>query len=448
METVERILARCNRISKPRRKFLLTLFATILIARGKINFRNMSRYSDLSEETYSRHYAKPFDFVGFNRQVINEAIGTESERIIAYDPSFVVKSGKKTYGLNYFWNGCHNRPEKGLEISSVGIVDIETNTGFALSVRQTIPLQDAQSSPAISKQEEPKEESETGKEKKTSKRKGAKKSKKTKAKKKSGKYEEDDETLVDQYLQQLRDVKPFLLACEKYTVVDGYFAKKKYVDGVRALELHVVGKLRCDADMRYFYTGPKRESGSGRQKTYDGKVNWQDLSRFEYVGNEEGIELYTRVLNHVTLKRTVRVVVLLDVRDPKKPRYAILFSTDTTLDAEKIHQYYKARFQIEFIFRDAKQFTGLCDCRARDQARLDFHFNASLTALNLAKLEQLQAHRTSGPMVFSMASVKACYFNEYYLEKFFSMLGFDPTLIKKSPEYQELRNFGKIAAQN
>ena len=321
-------------------------------------------------------------------------------------------------------------------------LDIEINTGFALSVRQTIPPQGAQSSPTISRQEEPK----TLKEKKTSKRKGAKKSKKAKAKKKSRQYEKDDETLIDQYLQQLRDVKPFLLACEKHTVVDGYFAKKKYVVGVCALALHVVGKLRCDANMRYFYTGPKRESGSGRQKTYDGKVNWQDLSRFEYVDKKEGIELYTHILNHVTLKRTVRVVVLVDVRDPKKPRYAILFSTDTTLDAEKIYQYYKARYQIEFIFRDAKQFTGLCDCQARDQARLDFHFNASLTTLNLAKLEQLQAHQTSGPMVFSMASVKVCYFNEYYLEKFFSMLGFDSTLIKKSFEYQELRNFGKIAA--
>ena len=62
------------------------------------------------------------------------------------------------------------------------------------------------------------------------------------------------------------------------------FAKKKYVDGVRELDLHVIGKLRSDANMRYLYTGPKRETGSGRQKTYDGKVNWQDLSRFEYAG--------------------------------------------------------------------------------------------------------------------------------------------------------------------
>ena len=28
---------------------------------------------------------------------------------------------------------------------------------------------------------------------------------------------------------------------------------------------------------------------------------------------------------------------------------------------------YKARFQIEFVFRDAKQYTGLMDCQSRKQ---------------------------------------------------------------------------------
>ena len=69
MEILERILAGSKGISKPRRKFLLTLFTTILMARGKINFRNLSRYSDLSEKTYSRHFAKPFDFVAVNRRL-------------------------------------------------------------------------------------------------------------------------------------------------------------------------------------------------------------------------------------------------------------------------------------------------------------------------------------------------------------------------------------------
>ena len=73
MELAENILNRFN-ISKPQRKFLLILFTTILIARGKINFRNLSRYSDLCEQTYSRQFAKPFDFVGYNRSLIDLSV--------------------------------------------------------------------------------------------------------------------------------------------------------------------------------------------------------------------------------------------------------------------------------------------------------------------------------------------------------------------------------------
>ena len=178
-----------------------------------------------------------------------------------------------------------------------------------------------------------------------------------------------------------------------------------------ALGLDVIGKLRCDlpvrktctqtgANMRYLYEGPKRP-GRGRQKTYDGKVDWQDLSRLDYVGKDEHITLYTKLLNHVKFERTclcaclcrwhgrqvarrqvLRIVVLVKHTQGETPRHVILFSTDENLDAWKVYQYYKLRFQIEFLFRDAKQFTGLCDCQARDQKRLDFHFNAS-SKLNL-----------------------------------------------------------------
>ena len=68
-----------------------------------------------------------------------------------------------------------------------------------------------------------------------------------------------------------------------------------------------------------------------------------------------------------------------------------MFSTDIQLGASDILDFYKSRFQIGFIFRDAKQFTGLSDCQARDFTKLDFHFNASLMALNLAKFFVLTA---------------------------------------------------------
>jgi putative transposase len=39
----------------------------------------------------------------------------------------------------------------------------------------------------------------------------------------------------------------------------------------------------------------------------------------------------------------------------------ILFTNDLTLEALKVIKYYSLRFQIEFDFRDAKQFYGLAD---------------------------------------------------------------------------------------
>ena len=238
MELAEKILNRLD-MAKPQRDFLLTLYPTILAVRGKVNFRNLSRYSDLSEKTYSRQFAQSFDSVCFNRQLIDAAIGRESERILAFDPSFIIKSGKKTYGRAFFWNGSHSRVEKGLEISAFAVVDMARHTGFTLSVRQTDPHpqghSDASSSVAIPAD--------------------------TLSDKKARKPTE--ETLIDGYLQHLKAVRPSLLEVEKHVVVDGYFAKKKWIDGVEELDLHTIGKLRCDADMRYFYTGPKRENGSG-----------------------------------------------------------------------------------------------------------------------------------------------------------------------------------------
>jgi len=111
--------------------------------------------------------------------------------------------------------------------------------------------------------------------------------------------------------------------------------------------------------------------------------------------------------------------------------------------------YYKARFQIEFIFRDAKQFAGLCDAQTRQSQTLDFHFNASLSALNLAKYEDQLRSTKDNPKpslsTFSMASYKRVAFNDHLLERFISMLDLNPSLIKSHPNYENLCSYGIIA---
>ena len=137
---------------------------------------------------------------------------------------------------------------------------------------------------------------------------------------------------------------------------------------------------------------------------------------------------------------------MLDRRPGKQPRDALLFATDLDRDAVTLFYLYKARFPIEFIFRDAIQFTGLADAQTRDAKRLHVHFNAALTTLNIAKIEQQQGQADDQPMVYSMASVKACYFNELFLKRIFSTFDWDASWLKKSPHYPSLREFGRMAA--
>jgi hypothetical protein len=405
METfINSILEQMPGVGRPQKKFLVTLFLTILLMRGKVNFRNLSRYSELSEKTYSRQFRHTFDFTAFNKRLIEETVPSGHEKIGVMDCSYVPKSGKKTYGLGFFYDSSHDKAAKGLEISNLAVIDVTDNTGYSLSGWQTPPQEEIEKLVAARKPAE----------------------------------NEDEITRVDFYAEHLRRDAAYLPEDVNYLAVDGYYTKLKFVNAVREVDLHMVGKLRHDANLRYLYDGPQKKFGARRK--YDGKVKFNDLSRLEYVSEiDKDIHLYTVVVNSVRLKRNIRLVYVLNLRNKKKPGYALLFSTDTELAAETIYRYFKARFQIEFLFRDAKQYTGLCDCQARCQESLDFHFNASLTALNLAKVDAYLSFDYDADTPFSMLTQKMVYFNEHMLEKVFSILDLDLSLIKCNPDFDALR---------
>jgi Transposase DDE domain len=379
--------------------FFVTLMTTILVVCGKVNFTNLSRYSGLNEKTYRRHFGKEVALTEFNGALVEMACAPEHQLLAVMDGSFLPKSGKATAGLDHYWNGCASRSEKGLEVSVVGLVEVETETAYAISAQQTLP---STVFPV-------------------------------------------EVTRMDQYLYHLQTVRPSLPKTVRYLAVDGAYAKKNFVDGTLELNLHVISKLRCDADLRYLYSGIQKQRGRPRQ--YDGKVDVQNLARFTFVETvQPGIDLYTAVVWSVALKRKLRLVYLLNHQDPKKPRFVMLFSTDVHQDAQEIYRLYQLRFQVEFIFRNAKQFTGLQDCQARNLSKLEFHFNASLTALNLARVEAQQHHKGEHPFVFSMATVKRRALNQHLLERFIAQLELEPTAIKSHPNYETLQSYGAITA--
>jgi DDE superfamily endonuclease len=143
MTIVNDLLKQMPGLCQPQRKFLATLFVTILVLRGRVNFRNLSRYCDYSERTIARQFREPFDWPDFHQRVLMMALDPHSELISAHDASFIPKSGKQTFGLGHFFNGCASRAERGLEISTLAVVEVTRRCAFTLAVAQTPPGEDA-----------------------------------------------------------------------------------------------------------------------------------------------------------------------------------------------------------------------------------------------------------------------------------------------------------------
>src|SRR3979409_96072 len=143
MTMVHDILKQMPGLGQPQRKFLATLFVTILVLRGRVNFRNLSRYCNYAERTIARQFREPFDWPDFHQRVLMTALDLRSELVSAHDASFIPKSGKQTFGLGHFFTGCASRAERGLEISTLAVVDVTRRCAFTLAVSQTPPGEDA-----------------------------------------------------------------------------------------------------------------------------------------------------------------------------------------------------------------------------------------------------------------------------------------------------------------
>lgn len=257
---INKILDALDSLSKPQHKFLAVLFNTILVCQSRINFSSLARPAGLNERTFRRNFRKAVDFTGINLQIIKQATG--QIEAFAMDAAFIKKSGKKTFGIDKFWNGCSGRAEKGLEASIISLVDAKQNASFALTVDQTEPnLQ-------------PKE------------------------------LDGETRTRMDFYGEQLEQVAPTILEYTNKGLFDGFYAKKKFVDKNIELGFVMISKLRKDADLKYLYEGEQKPVGRARE--YEAKVYYDDLSRFasEQIEIEDKqIKLYSGVVWSVSLKR-------------------------------------------------------------------------------------------------------------------------------------------------
>lgn len=116
---------------------------------------------------------------------------------------------------------------------------------------------------------------------------------------------------------------------------------------------HVISRFWDDAYFCYL-TNEKSAGGKGRPKLYDGKIVMERLEedRFEiiWLGNGQR-RILSAIVHSCSLKRNIRLCIW--ESDDRKVR-KLYFSTDTKMKAMDILDYYRTRFQIEFLLSGFK----------------------------------------------------------------------------------------------
>ena len=300
------------KLNKCRRDFMIEIFMLYLSIPSRINFLQLGRYSLFGEQRFRRQFEQGFDFFSFNKALSMPWIGKRNA--VAFDPSFLSKSGHQTPGIGYFWSGCARKALRGIEIPGLSIIDADTRLSFHLEAVQTPP---------------------------------------------ENCLEDNHLSLMDWYAEVIKKYLKHILSITRYVVADAYFSKKKFVIHILQFSLDLVSKLRQDADLLYLSNKPKTGK-QGRPSKYDGKVNVRNLKpeHFKGVENNLGIKAFWGIVYSVALGRNILLVVE-KFQLKGKTNYRLLFSTDIGQAPIDVMDIYHTRFQIEFGFRDAKQFTGL-----------------------------------------------------------------------------------------
>ncbi len=383
------------KLNKSIRKNIIEIIFLYIVIPRKINFLQMGRYGERSEQCYRQTFEREVDWMEFNIWLSAYAFKDASRRVaIAIAPSYISKSGNSTPHVGTFWSGCAGAARHGLEILGISVIDVDLHSCMMLRAVQT----------ALEK----------GKEK-------------------------NDMTLYQWYAKVLDDYRKQLQRVSDVLVADAAFSKSTFINLIRPMGFHLVSRLRHDAALYYLWEGGPTGK-PGRPKIKGGKIDFKNLdkSRMEKLDIEpEDGEAYALKAYCKSLKRVVSLVIHLT----PKGGHVLYFSTDENMSGRDVIEFYRTMFQIGFAFRDAKQFTGLTDSQARSVNKLDFSYNASFAALNVAKLVRMVA----APEL-SAGMLKQRMTDAHYLQRIICVFEKQPNITLNSDVIKELFRIADIAA--
>ncbi|BAQ66458.1 mobile element protein (plasmid) [Geminocystis sp. NIES-3709] len=346
---------------------------------------------------------------------------------IAGDEVVTTKSGKHTYGVDWFFSSLTNAPVKGLSFFVLSLVGLEKRESYPLRIEQIIK-------PSVESNVNSTLPPMVGKRKR--------------GRPKGSKNKDKSQYTLSSELFRIKGMLSALLSmigdtiALKYLLLDGKFGHHNAAQMALQMGLHLVSKLRHDSALYL------PSQGGNTKCKYGLKISPRKLSdtflQFRSMQGDWNLQCYQLRVLHKEFSVPINVVIILKTHQKTREQgHVILFSTDLTLNAKKLVELYSLRFQIEFNFRDAKQFWGLEDFMNVSQIAVTNMVNLAFFMVNFSQ-KILQRFRRDCVNDFSLLDLKAFYRGFRYVDELIKLLPQKPEPILMSRIVNRLGNIGAI----
>jgi hypothetical protein len=294
--------------------------------------------------------------------------------LLAGDETVVSKAGKHTPGLDRFFASLYGKSIPGLAFFTLSLISTTQRRSFPIAVEQVVRSAEEKASVQAKAATKP------------AKRKpGRPKGSTSKAK---TSLERSPELTRIQHqicalLKRIGGVLPLT-----YLVLDGHFGNAAALQMALECKLQLISKLRSDSALYLPYTGPY--AGRGPRRIYGDKLNPRAIPERFLCQTTLDKDIETRIYQlharHKTVPQLLNIVVIVKTNlKTQAQAHVLLVSSDLALPADTLMDYYCLRFQLEFNFRDAKQYWGLEDFMTTNPTAVTNAANLSLFMVNLVE---------------------------------------------------------------
>ncbi|ACC81638.1 transposase [Nostoc punctiforme] len=411
------------------------IIQAMLAMNGRITMLGISRWAEMggSYRTMLRFFHTVIPWATLFWLFFRKHLWREQDvYLLAGDEVVVSKSGKQTYGVDRFFSSLVSKPINGLSFFVLSLVTVSERQSFPIRIEQAIKS-DTQinSTRAIKKI-------------KSQEKRGRGRPKGSKNKNKTEVILTSELLLIKKMINSLFELVANFIPLT-YLVVDGHFGNNNALRMARQVNLHIISKLRHDSALYVPYENPDSSKRSRRQ--YGDKLDYRNLPD-KYlcksaIEDEIKTDIYQATLLHKEFSQPLNVVILVKTNLKTNARnHVILFSSGLDLSFDKIIDYYKLHFQIEFNFRDAKQFWGLEDFMNLSQTAVTNAANLAFFMVNLSHhlLADFRKHNPGSGII----DLKAYYRGFRYVREMLKILPQKPKPILLAQIFATLTYLGRV----